>query len=127
MEAGPGPVSLRRASRWPTRPPPELARFLLLSRTWNRDMTPAALSGLDLLATAVVVVDARLAVRYMNPSAENLFELSSKNVAGQLLNELFTETAVLESPPCESGTGTTMLGGLALKTSVCVSVYLSCE
>jgi len=60
-------------------------------------MTPVALSGLDLLATAVVVVDARLAVRYMNPSAENLFELSSKNVAGQLLNELFTETAVLEA------------------------------
>ncbi len=60
-------------------------------------MTPVALSGLDLLATAVVVVDARLAVRYMNPSAENLFELSSRNVAGQLLNELFTETTVLEA------------------------------
>jgi len=59
-------------------------------------MTPAALSGLDLLATAVVVVDAGLAVRYMNPAAENLFEMSSKNVAGQPLKELFTETAVLE-------------------------------
>ena len=60
-------------------------------------MTSAAHFGLDLLATAVVVVDARLAVRYMNPSAENLFEMSSKNVAGQPLNELFTETAVLEA------------------------------
>jgi two-component system nitrogen regulation sensor histidine kinase GlnL len=59
-------------------------------------MTPAALTGLDLLATAVVLVDAGLAVRYMNPAAENLFEMSSKNVAGQPLRELFTEIAVLE-------------------------------
>ncbi len=60
-------------------------------------MTPAATSGLDLLATAVVMVDAGLAVHYMNPSAENLFEMSSKNVAGQPLKELFTGTAVLEA------------------------------
>ncbi len=58
-------------------------------------MTPAALSGLDLLATAVVVVDARLAVRYMNPAAENLFQTGSKNMAGQSLDKLFTDTAVL--------------------------------
>ena len=45
-------------------------------------MTPRALSGLDLLATAVVLVDAKLAVRYMNPAAENLFEVSSNNMAG---------------------------------------------
>ena len=32
-------------------------------------MTPATLSGLDLLATAVVLVDQELAVRYMNPAA----------------------------------------------------------
>src|SRR5688572_32944681 len=61
------------------------------------DMTPAALSGLDLLATAVVVVNAGLMVRYMNPSAENLFETSSRNVAGLPLTGLFTQTAVLEA------------------------------
>lgn len=60
-------------------------------------MTPAVLSGLDLLATAVIVVNAGLAVRYMNPSAENLFEMSSRNVAGLPLAEVFTETAVLEA------------------------------
>src|SRR5678815_5178411 len=60
-------------------------------------MTPAALSGLDLLATAVVVVNSGLAVRYMNPSAENLFEMSSGNVTGQPLGGLFTGTAVLEA------------------------------
>ena len=58
-------------------------------------MTPAALSGLDQLATAVVLVDAGLGVRYMNPAAENLFEISSKNMAGQSLEKLFTDTAVL--------------------------------
>src|SRR5688572_8728717 len=61
------------------------------------DMTPAALSGLDLLATAVVVVNPGLMVRYMNPSAENLFEASSRNVAGLPLTGLFTQTAVLEA------------------------------
>jgi nitrogen-specific signal transduction histidine kinase len=36
-------------------------------------MTTRALYGLDLLATAVVLVDGGLAVHYMNPAAENLF------------------------------------------------------
>src|SRR5690348_14934361 len=58
-------------------------------------MTPAALSGLDLLATAVVLVDVGLSVHYMNPAAENLFETSSKNVTGQTLDSVFTDTAVL--------------------------------
>ncbi len=58
-------------------------------------MTPAALSGLDLLAAAVMLVDENLVVHYMNPAAENLFELSSKNVTGRALGELFTDSAVL--------------------------------
>ena len=58
-------------------------------------MTPAALSGLDLLATAVVLVDAGLAVRYVNPAAENLFEASIKNVMGESLDKLFSDSAVL--------------------------------
>jgi len=52
-------------------------------------MTPEALSGLDLLDTAVVLVDAPLTVRYLNPSAENLFELSNRNVAGVAVARLF--------------------------------------
>jgi two-component system, NtrC family, nitrogen regulation sensor histidine kinase GlnL len=58
-------------------------------------MSSAALSGLDLLATAVVLVDAGLTVRYVNPAAENLFETSSRNVTGQSLDQLFTDAAVL--------------------------------
>jgi hypothetical protein len=39
----------------------------------TRLMTPEARSGLDLLATAVMLVDGKLIVQYMNPAAENLF------------------------------------------------------
>jgi two-component system nitrogen regulation sensor histidine kinase GlnL len=59
------------------------------------EMTPAALSGLDLLATAVMLVDDELGVHYMNPAAENLFELSSTNVAGLPLGKLFSDDSVL--------------------------------
>ena len=39
-------------------------------------MKTLALSGLDLLPTAVVLVDAQLTVRYLNSAAENLFEIA---------------------------------------------------
>jgi two-component system, NtrC family, nitrogen regulation sensor histidine kinase GlnL len=53
-------------------------------------MNATAYPGLDLLATAVVMVDENLAVAYMNPAAENLFEASARNVAGLALDRLFT-------------------------------------
>ena len=46
-------------------------------------MNIAALNGLDLLATAVVVVDDKQAVLYMNPAAENLLEASTTHVTDQ--------------------------------------------
>lgn len=58
-------------------------------------MTPAALSGLDLLATAVMLVNEESGVLYMNPAAENLFELSNTNVAGLPLGRLFIDDTVL--------------------------------
>jgi two-component system nitrogen regulation sensor histidine kinase GlnL len=58
-------------------------------------MAVAALAGLDLLATAVVIVDRGLVVRYANPAAENLFELSSKNLVGQSISEIFNHDRVL--------------------------------
>src|SRR5688572_26117134 len=60
-------------------------------------MTPTALSGLDLLATAVVLVDGRLCVHYMNPAAESLFEVSSNNMAGLGLSKLFPGSGVLDA------------------------------
>ncbi|MDH5535033.1 MAG: nitrogen regulation protein NR(II) [Betaproteobacteria bacterium] len=58
-------------------------------------MTPAALSGLDLLATAVMLVESDLTVRYVNPAAENLFEFSSASATGTTLGRLFADDTVL--------------------------------
>lgn len=60
-------------------------------------MSTAALNGLDLLATAVVVVDDKQAVLYMNPAAENLLEASMNNAAGLTLERLFGDNTVLAS------------------------------
>src|SRR6187549_832472 len=58
-------------------------------------MTPAALSGLDLLATAVILVDNSDVLRHMNPAAENLLELSSPHVVGHSLADVFAEPELL--------------------------------
>ncbi len=60
-------------------------------------MTPAALSGLDLLATAVIVVDNGDVLRHMNPAAENLLELSSSHVVGHSLARIFADHELLEA------------------------------
>ena len=51
--------------------------------------------GLDALATAVVFLDHDLAVRYANPAAENLLKISSKNIVGHRLQEVFPDHAPL--------------------------------
>jgi two-component system nitrogen regulation sensor histidine kinase GlnL len=58
-------------------------------------MATSALSGLDLLATAVMLVDEAGYVRYMNPAAENLFGLSTRSAEGEHLESVFKESYVL--------------------------------
>ena len=58
-------------------------------------MTPSALSGLDLLATAVILVDDSDVLRHMNPAAENLLELSGTHVVGQNIADVFADHDVL--------------------------------
>jgi two-component system, NtrC family, nitrogen regulation sensor histidine kinase GlnL len=58
-------------------------------------MSPYALGGLDLLATAVMLLDEQDRVRYLNPSAENLFSQSNRNADGTPIDMLFKNTAVL--------------------------------
>ncbi len=58
-------------------------------------MVVAALAGLDLLATAIVIVDSDLVVRFANPAAENLFELSSKSFVGHPITGIFENDRVL--------------------------------
>ena len=60
-------------------------------------MAHHALYGLDLLATAVMLLDERERVRYMNPSAENLFGLSSRNAEGAAIEVLFRGSSELSA------------------------------
>ena len=61
------------------------------------DIAPSAFSGLELLSSAVVLVDDQIVVRYLNPSAENLFATSSRKIVGYSLRRLLGDPAGLES------------------------------
>ena len=53
-------------------------------------------AGLDLLATAVVVLDDDFVVRYANPAAENLLTAGAKSLIGQPFLGFFAERSELE-------------------------------
>ena len=63
-------------------------RFLHNGFAMNATDKPNAFSGLDLLSSAVVLVDAKLIIRHVNPAAENLFAVSSRQLLGQPLQRL---------------------------------------
>jgi len=54
-----------------------------------------AFSGLDLLASAVVLLDEKLRIVYANPAAENLFEQSARALSGQSFVGLFVNAGPL--------------------------------
>ncbi|MGH8742686.1 MAG: nitrogen regulation protein NR(II) [Burkholderiales bacterium] len=56
---------------------------------------PAIFHGLELLATAVILLDEDLLMQYANPAAENLFELSTRNIEGRSLEQVFDGADVL--------------------------------
>ena len=56
----------------------------------------SAYAGLELLATAVLVLDEGFHVRYANPAAENLLAVAARNLGGQRFPQLFAERAELE-------------------------------
>ena len=56
----------------------------------------ASFAGLDLLATAVVVLDDEFVVRYANPAAENLLTAGARSLIGQPFLGFFAERAELE-------------------------------
>ena len=58
-------------------------------------MKPLPPLGLEHLSTALLVLDRDFRVRYANPAAENLFEFSSKSIAGTPITQLFPETGGL--------------------------------
>ena len=59
-------------------------------------MSIAAFRGLDLLSSAVVLLDQDLAIRYANPAAENLLATSLRSLAGRPLSAVFRYSALLQ-------------------------------
>jgi two-component system nitrogen regulation sensor histidine kinase GlnL len=53
--------------------------------------------GLDLLATAVLMLDDARRVTYANPAAENLFELAKKHLVGHRPDRIFADAAGLSA------------------------------
>ncbi len=51
-------------------------------------LPPVVFAGLDLLSSAVILVDGRLLIRHMNPAAENLFAVSERVWRGRTLSQL---------------------------------------
>jgi two-component system nitrogen regulation sensor histidine kinase GlnL len=56
--------------------------------TLSEPTAPHSFSGLDLLSSAVILLDARLGIRHANPAAENLFAISLRQLLGQPLRRL---------------------------------------
>src|SRR5712664_2840728 len=58
-------------------------------------MNPTASPGLDWLATAVVLLDRALRVKYVNPSAETLLAASRRSILDQPFPGLFADSGSL--------------------------------
>ena len=59
--------------------------------------THADFAGLDLLASAVLLIDETQRIRYLNPAGENLLAISSRSVIGRQLNEICRCSATLQA------------------------------
>jgi two-component system nitrogen regulation sensor histidine kinase GlnL len=59
------------------------------------DEVRGTFAGLELLATAVLLLDRTRRITYANPAAENLFALSKKHLVGHRPAEVFAEAASL--------------------------------
>src|SRR5438309_11794474 len=68
------------------------------------DLAPAY-AGLELLSTAVLVIDAEGRVRWVNQAAEAMLDLSRRIVQGQLARGLFAEPRVIDGLLVESSVG----------------------
>ena len=73
----------------------DVALKLHLFPTADIDDAPAAYPGLELLATAVLLVHSDRRIGYANPAAENLFEVSRAKLMGQRVNEIFGDAPAL--------------------------------
>jgi hypothetical protein len=95
--------STRYAAR-PSGAGAELAKVIAAPLRWHAmfqthistvETNCAAYPGLELLATAVVLLTDELGISYVNPAAENLFELSKRQLVGQPASAVFGEAPAL--------------------------------
>ena len=61
------------------------------------NVTHSSFAGLDLLASAVLLLDDGLAIRYINAAGENLLAVSGRVVLGKRLTEVCSFSATLQS------------------------------
>ena len=61
------------------------------------NVTHASYAGLDLLASAVLLLDDSQLIRYINPAGENLLAISGRAVTGRTLAHVCTCSATLQS------------------------------
>jgi len=74
-----------------------MAQNLLLSMSINNPipkLNPSHYAGLDLLSTAVAIIDRSFALMHANPAAESLFAFSLKSAAGQPFARVFSPTHI---------------------------------
>ncbi len=63
----------------------------------SASVAPARYPGLEMLAAAVLLIRSDARVVYVNPAAENLFELSRARFIGQMPQQIFGECAALQN------------------------------
>ncbi|MFA7270318.1 MAG: nitrogen regulation protein NR(II) [Sterolibacterium sp.] len=61
----------------------------------DRSQRHTPFAGLELLSTAVVLLDAQLRVRHVNPAAENLFKISQRQLIGRPIAQLLGNSCEL--------------------------------
>src|SRR5512140_1665804 len=60
-----------------------------------KDSRPSAFSGLDLLSSAVILLDDRELIRHLNPAAENLLAVAERSWLGRSMTTLLGTSPVL--------------------------------
>ena len=63
----------------------------------NMDLNHASFAGLDLLASAVLLIDERQTIRYINAAGENLLAVSNRAAVGKTLSAMCTCSATLQA------------------------------
>ena len=63
----------------------------------DMNVTHAAFAGLDLLASAVLLIDEHQAIRYINAAGENLLTVSSRGIVGKTVGQVCRISPTLQA------------------------------